>query len=88
MSASSLKELEGELEKISKNEYAAMNAHSYHKSSAEIARKKAGSFTSQAKEFRAKAKVYDQRALIKGKEWERLIEKISELENKINEAQI
>ena len=88
MNALSLIELKSELEKITKAAYAAMSAHYHHESSAEIARMKASSFTSQAKEFRAKAKVYDQRALIKGKEWERLIEKISELENKISEAQI
>ena len=88
MSALSLKELESELEKISKNEYAAMNSHYHHESSAELARMKAGSFTSQAKEFRAKAKVYDHRALIKAKEWDKLNGKRHELENKIREVEL
>tara|TARA_B110000090_G_scaffold175637_1_gene197874 strand:- start:269 stop:535 length:267 start_codon:yes stop_codon:yes gene_type:complete len=88
MNALSLKELESELEKISKNEYAAMNAHYHHQSSAESARMKAGSFTSQAKEFRAKAKVYDHRALIKAKEWDKLNGKRHELENKIREVEL
>ena len=88
MNALSVKELESELEKISKNEYAAMNSHYHHESSAELARMKAGSFTSQAKEFRAKAKVYDHRALIKAKEWDKLNGKRHELENKIREVEL
>lgn len=88
MNALSLKELKSELAKISKNEYAAMNAHYHHEASAELARMKANSFTSQAKEFRAKAKVYDHRTLIKAKEWDKLNKNRHELENKIREVEI
>ena len=82
MNALSLKELKSELAKISKNEYAAMNAHYHHEASAELARMKANSFTSQAKEFRAKAKVYDHRTLIKAKEWDKLNKKCASLKIK------